>query len=450
MNNITIPTLLEGLNHTETEIRKTTTNKTMYLIKGVLESSKGAQACPYCGIQMHIHNNYEVNLRHLSIGPYFTCVRLNKSRYICPNCRRTQMQEVPFQALNHRITVEMLNYTRDLLACGFTNKQVCEITGLGKNTVKDIDLERLKQKYTIDGTSLIRPEVTAAHLGVDEFKLHDGYKFATIIIDLDTGHILWLAHGKKKSAVYEFIDHVGLEWMDGVEAVACDMNSDYEEAFEERCPHIQCVYDFFHLKKNYNEKVISAIRKDEQRRLLEEGDVEGARSLKRSKYILTSSMETLERKDSENGRIIQKGGGLFNAPEIRRHDGYVEKYNRIMKENRLLFTAELILEKLTEAYKLDDEAAMAREISEIMELCSQSGNIHLLWFKRLLDTHFEGIIAHATYKLSSGKVEGTNQMIKNVRRQGYGYPDDEYFFLKLFDASRKEYVRNQKSHKICD
>ena len=30
----------------------------------------------------------------------------------------------------------------------------------------------------------------------------------------------------------------------------------------------------------------------------------------------------------------------------------------------------------------------------------------------------------------------------------FGYPDDDYFFLKLFDASRKTYVRNQKSHKI--
>lgn len=28
--------------------------------------------------------------------------------------------------------------------------------------------------------------------------------------------------------------------------------------------------------------------------------------------------------------------------------------------------------------------------------------------------------------------------------------DDEYFFLKLFDLSRKDYVRNMPSHKICD
>ena len=51
--------------------------------------------------------------------------------------------------------------------------------------------------------------------------------------------------------------------MDGVEAVACAMNSDFQEALEERCPHIQPVFDYFHIGKNFNEEVVSAIRKDE-------------------------------------------------------------------------------------------------------------------------------------------------------------------------------------------
>ena len=34
------------------------------------------------------------------------------------------------------------------------------------------------------------------------------------------------------------------------------------------------------------------------------------------------------------------------------------------------------------------------------------------------------------------KIEGINNKIKTLRRQAYGYPDDEYFFLKLIDMSR--------------
>ena len=52
-----------------------------------------------------------------------------------------------------------------------------------------------------------------------------------------TVYILWISHGKKQ-VVYDFIKHVGLEWMGSVEAVACDMNSDFQEAFEEKCPWI--------------------------------------------------------------------------------------------------------------------------------------------------------------------------------------------------------------------
>ncbi|MBQ1815406.1 MAG: transposase, partial [Ruminococcus sp.] len=35
-----------------------------------------------------------------------------------------------------------------------------------------------------------------------------------------------------------------------------------------------------------------------------------------------------------------------------------------------------------------------------------------------MDRHFEGIIAHATYKISTSKLEGINNKIKTLRRQG--------------------------------
>lgn len=49
----------------------------------------------------------------------------------------------------------------------------------------------------------------------------------------------------------------------------------------------------------------------------------------------------------------------------------------------------------------------------------------------------DGIRAHALHPVTSGKVEGTNNMIKTLRRKHYGLPDDEYLFLKIMDASRK-------------
>ncbi len=95
-------------------------------------------------------------------------------------------------------------------------------------------------------------------------------------------------------------------------------------------------------------------------------------------------------------------------------------------------------------------AAMAEEISDSMDICDVTQNKHLLWFRRILDEHFEGIIAHATFNISAGRIEGMNNKIKTLRCNGYDYPDDDYFFLKLFDVSRKPCIRNPSSHSFYD
>lgn len=97
---------------------------------------------------------------------------------------------------------------------------------------------------------------------------------------------------------------------------------------------------------------------------------------------------------------------------------------------------ELIKELLQEAFRTNNDNEMTKLLFDIMEMCEENGNVHLNWFKKLLYNHFDGIITHATHKISSGKIEGINNKIKTLRRQAYGYPDDEYFFLKLFDMSR--------------
>ena len=431
MNTITIPSDLKGFINTNTKEGLTVTEKRIYLIDGELESHDCI--CPVCGGKMHIHDTYDVVLNHLPYGTTLSAVRFPKHRYYCPKCKETQMDEVQFQAAGHRITEPLLNFAEDLLRQGLTLKKVSYLTGLGKNVVKSIDKRRLESLYCKPGnTDWKTPDETPKVIGVDEFKLHDGHKYATIILSMETGHVLYLAKGKKKQVIYDFIDFVGEDWMDNVEAVCCDMNSDYQEAFEERCTHIQCVFDYFHIKKNLNEKVISEIRKDEQARLKREGKDEEAKNLKKTKFILTSSRSTLEKKDSKNGTAT------------------LAKYESLLKENELLCIADIVKEKLTYAYTLSCECTMATEITDIIDICNSTKNKHFIWFARLLENHFEGIIAHATFRVSSGKVEGMNNKIKTIRRQGYGYPDDDYFFLKIFDASRETYVRNPKSHKIQD
>ena len=245
-----IPSALEGFSNTDTSFEMSKSGRTVYCFSGNLKDDM-PRTCSCCGSRMHVNNHLNASLRHLCFGGALTVVKFAKLQLRCPECGATVMQDVPFKAKHHRITQELYNYARDLLALGnYTNRQVGQITGLDENTVKTIDKRRLQEEYTIDGKKLIRPEHPARILGIDEFKLHDGHRYATHIIDMDNGHI-------------------------------------------------QPVFDHFHIVKNFNDKVIGAVRKDEQKRLQEEGDVEAAKSLKRTKYILTSSRKTLQRKDTE-------------------------------------------------------------------------------------------------------------------------------------------------------
>ena len=418
--------------------------KKMHVLKGQVNTNENCCLyCPLCNCPLSHNGNLTASLKHIPFGGEYTEVFVSRARYVCSNEKCTYFwdERIPFKAADHFLTVSAENYAMDLLRLGHTLKDVSIITGIGKNVVKAIDKKRLEKLYTVDGEGkeLTRPTETVRHLGIDEFLLHKGHKYATIIMDLDTGHVLYLAHGKKKQVVYDFIEWIGIDWLKNVEALACDMNSDYEEAFHEKCPWIKTVFDRFHLIKNFNDKVIAEVRKDEQKRLIAEGNIEAAKALKGAKYIMQSSATTRAERsaDAREGKVIQESGGLFNRPEVKRKRDYESEYEKLIKENKLFFTIDLIKEKLEKAYNAQTERSMKIHINRIIRLCNETDNTHFKWFARLLENHKEGIINYAVFHISSGKVEGTNNMIKTLRRKGYGYDDDDYFFLKIIDASHR-------------
>ena len=417
-NFVMIPSFLNGFQNTKTITGTTSSGRTVFNMRGNLDIIEEDRICPNCGFYMHINLNKETTLRHLCFGSNLSCVSFSQSQLYCENCNISKMQSIPFKANNHRITKELHQYVIDLLTIGsYTNKQIAEITGLGKNTIKDIDLERLKKKYTINN-QLIQPEKQARYLGIDEFKLHNGYQYATHIIDLETGHILWIEKGKDKQIVFDFIKHVGFEWMKNVKAVACDMNAGFYNAFKEKCPHIKVVFDYFHVMKNFNEHVVDKIYRDEKLRLISEKKYKEAKSLGTSKFILYSSRETLKKKDElgKKNKLYQKESKIFKMEEIRRKTGYEERYNELIKENELLLVVDIIKEKLKTLYTLTSKEEMKKEIKEIINICETNGNEHLLWLKRFLLFRIDGIISHAEYNISSGKIEGINNKIETFEK----------------------------------
>lgn len=78
----------------------------------------------------------------------------------------------------------------------------------------------------------------------------------------------------------------------------------------------------------------------------------------------------------------------------------------------------------------DPDAARAGWI-KWFEAAKASGIESLVKFAKLKEKRLEGLVAHARYNISTGKLEGFNNRIKVAKRIGYGYRDDDYFFTLI-------------------
>ena len=115
------------------------------------------------------------------------------------------------------------------------------------------------------------------------------------------------------------------------------------------------MYDHFHIVKNFNEKVVAEVRKDEQRRLYAQGDKKAAKALKKTKYILCSKRETLQKKDkaASDGKTIVHEGRLFPRNEVKASGGKESRYDELIRDNKLeerdyfIATMDRILEHFT-------------------------------------------------------------------------------------------------------
>jgi transposase len=342
----------------------------------------------------------------------------------------------------HSLIVSYLNK-------GFTLKEISLLVDVHPSIVKSIDRQRLQALYAHQ-----KPQRYSRHIAIDEFLLYKGHRYATIVIDLDTGEVLFCEEGKKKQQVFHFIQTMGHTWMRQVKAVSMDMNAQYDSAFKQWAPHVNIVYDLFHVVKLYNDKVITTMRRRKQRELLEAGDMEGYRLFKGSRFLLTASRSTLERKDkqaSENNRHLAtnyhaRGLSLPPGERIMR-TGNEAHLDKLLAANQDFSAAYILLEQLKLAFKQEDEQALSDGMKLWLKLARQSKSQEILSFADTIEKRLDGILNHANYPISSGKLEGTNNLIKTIRRKAYGLPDTQYFFWKIMDASRKPYT-HYKSHKI--
>ena len=89
--------------------------------------------------------------------------------------------------------------------------------------------------------------------------------------------------------------------------------------------------------------------------------------------------------------------------------------------------------------KTDQEEAEAF-LADWLNRAMVSGVRMLMKFAKTLAAHRTGILAYYDYPISTGPLEGTNNKIKTMKRQAYGFRDQEFFKLKILALHETKYA----------
>lgn len=88
-------------------------------------------------------------------------------------------------------------------------------------------------------------------LTMDEFAIHEGYSYATCVMDLKTGDILWVNKRRTLKTYVIFFEEIPSDTLSAVSAVAMDMHAIYNQFVTRPLPNAYVVYDRFHMQSQY-------------------------------------------------------------------------------------------------------------------------------------------------------------------------------------------------------
>lgn len=85
-------------------------------------------------------------------------------------------------------------------------------------------------------------------------------------------------------------------------------------------------------------------------------------------------------------------------------------------------------EEMIELYRIDNPDIAEQRWMKWFDAAEQSGIPALVRFAKVKRKRLRGLIAHATFPINTGKLEGFNNKIKVAKRNSYGFRCNEYFF----------------------
>lgn len=371
-----------------------------------LEPQPHKVCCSNCGSREVIRRGEQVRgLRNLPVGGIVSWLIIKIPRVECRACGVVRQIRLGLAEERRSYTRAFARYVLELSQL-MTIKDVAEHLAVSWDIVKDIQKCYLAQHYAKPALKDVK------QIAIDEICVGRGYRFMTIVLDLDTGAILFVGKGKKAESLRPFWRRLRAAHA-RIKAVAIDMSPAYQKAVSRHLPKATVVFDRFHVVKLLNKK-LTQLRRELYRQATH--DLQ-KKVLKGTRWLLLKNPENLDPVKGEPGRLLQA-----------------------LRLNESLAAAYYLKEDLRQIWEQPDKRTARRKLMDWYHQAMSSGIRVLHDFARTLLKHAKGILAWYDYPISTGPLEGTNNKIKTLNRQHYGLRDGDFFKLKLYQLHETKYA----------
>lgn len=414
-NNITIAIENQGFRCEKVEMRN---GKQVFVFesKSIAEEEK----CPHCGKRVVGNGMRKVKLTDVPLIPGTqTIYEVNQHRYRCRSCKKTYTEHNPFKVKGFNLTRRCIEWIFQLMQFKIQTSAIAEILGIHWNTVRK--LEKMRMDYILQkrDEDLKNSSYRPYYLAVDEFAVRKGHRYATCVMDLVTGHILWVGKGRTMKDFNKFFEEFsGSDYLSSVKAIAMDMNASYNTLVKQHLPSAEIVYDRYHVQAQFGRDVLGVVRLEEARK-----HKENAKSMKSNgstKEEIKAEKKLYSTIKKARWVLLQNNDNLATSKQ--------ESLNEILESHSNLAVCYAMKEELCSLFAIRDEAEAREKWSKWFDAAIHSGIPPLEKFGRQKLKRLDGLVAHALFPINTGRLEGFNNKIKVAKRNSYGFRNSDFFF----------------------
>lgn len=278
------------------------------------------------------------------------------------------------------------------------------VTHCSKSAVRDLlrvawrTVGAIVTRVVADAEEVTDRLADLSRIGIDEISYKRGHKYLTVVVDHDTGVLLWAHPGRDQKTLEKFFDKLGAERCAKITLVSADAAEWIANVVADRCKNAELCMDPFHVVQ-WATKALDEIRREVWNAARRDGQKALAKELKNARYALWKNPEDLTERQTA-------------------------KLADIAKTNQRLYRAYLLKEQLRQVFALKGTAGVAL-LERWLQWARRCRIPSFVKLAKSITKHRAGIEAALTHALSNARVESVNTKLRLLTRIAFGFRSPE-------------------------